>query len=112
MLEKSALLEKFSLQTKKVMIESVGEEVEIKKLSIAQRQEVNEILFGNVTVKEAGKQRDISISNYNKAAKLGVSYGLVSPKLTIHDLNKLADNAAEFINEVFNAIQEFDEPKK
>lgn len=112
MLDKTSLIEKFSSQTKSVAIESIGDEVKIKKLTIAQRQEVNETLFGTSTIQKAGKQIDIEVARYNKAAKLAVSYGLVEPKLSLRDIEKLDEDAEQFINEVFNAIQEFDEPKK
>lgn len=112
MLDKDALLEKFTSQTKTVHIEAVGDEVKIKKLTIAQRQEVNDILFGNAVIQKTGKNVEVGITNYNKAAKVAVSYGLVEPKLTLRDIEKLDDTAADFINEVFNALQEFDEPKK
>lgn len=111
MLNKDALLDKFTSQTKVVLIDSVDDEVKIKKLTIAQRQEVNDVLFGDEKIGKAGKV-DVGITNYNKAAKLAVSYGLVEPKLSIRDIEKLDDSANDFINEVFNAIQEFDEPKK
>lgn len=112
MLDKEALLEKFGSQTKVIEIESIGEEVKIKKLTIAQRQEVNDILFANAVIQKAGQPVEVEITNYNKAAKLATSYGLIEPKMSLRDIEKLSDDAADFINEVFNAIQEFDEPKK
>jgi len=112
MLDKNSLLDKFTSQTKVILIDSVDDEVKIKKLTIAQRQEVNDILFGDAKMAKAGKSIDVGITNYNKAAKLAVSYGLVEPKLSLRDIEKLDDSANDFINEVFNAIQDFDEPKK
>ena len=112
MLDKDSILEKFALQTKTVQIEAVGGEVKIKKLTIAQRQEVNDLLFGESKIAASGKQMEIEVTRYNKAAKLAVSHGLIEPKLTMREIEKLSEDANDFINEVFNAIQEFDEPKK
>lgn len=112
MLDKESLLDKFTSQTKTVMIESVSDEVKIKKLTIAQRSEVNEVLFGEAKIQKAGKNIEVGVTNYNKAAKIAVSYGLIEPKLTLREIEKLDDTAEGFINEVFNALQEFDEPKK
>ena len=112
MLDKESLVEKFALQTKTVTIESAGGDVKIKKLTIAQRQEVNDLLFGEAKVAQANKGVEVEVTRYNKAAKLAVSYGLVEPKLSIREIEKLSEDANDFIMEVFNAIQEFDEPKK
>lgn len=109
---KETLLSNFELQTKEVELDSICETVKIKKLTIAQREEVNEILFGESKMQSSSKRVEIEISRYNKASKLAVSYGLVEPKLSLNDINKLSDSASEFISEVFNAIQDFDEPKK
>jgi len=106
------LLAKFGLQEKTVFIDSIGDNVKIKKLTISQREEVNEILFGDAKIQTGRKKMEVGIANYNKAAKLGVSFGLVEPKLTLSDIDKMSDDVSNFINEVFNAIQEFDEPKK
>lgn len=112
MLDRDSILEKFSLQTKVVTLDSVKEEVKVRKLTIAQRQEVNDLLFGDSKIAQSGKNVEIELARYNKAAKLAVSYGLVEPKLSMRELDKLSEDANDFIQEVFNAIQEFDEPKK
>lgn len=112
MIDKEALISKFASQTKTVDISSIDAEVKIKKLTIAQRQEVNDILFAGSTLKKEGESVEVGVANYNKAAKLGVAYGLVEPKLSKKEIDSLSDSASDFINEVFNAIQEFDEPKK
>lgn len=112
MLDKSAILEKFTLGTKTVALESIDGEVKIKRLNIAQRQEVNDVLFGEAKIQKAGKNMEIEVTRYNRAALLGVSYGLVEPKLTQREISQLSESANDFLNEVFNAIQEFDEPKK
>ena len=112
MLDKEAMQEKFALQTKTVQIEAIGDEVKIKKLTIAQRQEVSDLLFGDAKIAQSGKPMEIEVARYNKAAKLAVSHGLIEPKLTMREIEKLSEDANDFINEVFNAIQEFDEPKK
>ncbi len=112
MLDKEELLTKFGLGTKTVALESVDAEVEIKRLTIAQRQEVNEVLFGDAKIQKAGKNMEIEVTRYNKAALIGVSYGLTKPKLSTREISHLSENANDFIIEVFNAIQEFDEPKK
>lgn len=112
MLDKETIIDKFALQTKTISLESIEGEVKIKKLTVAQRQEVNDILFGDAKVVGASRSVEVEVARYNKAAKLAVSYGLVEPKLSMRDIEKLSEDANEFIMEVFNAIQEFDEPKK
>ena len=112
MIDKESLFDKFSLQSKTVHIDSIDGEVKVKKLTIAQRQEVNDLLFGDAKVAKSGKNMEIEVARYNKAAKLAVSYGLSEPKLSMREIEKLSEDANDFIMEVFNAIQEFDEQKK
>lgn len=112
MITKEELLDKYSLQTKTVNIKAINAEVKIKKLTIAQRQEVDELLFGDAVAEGASKGIKVEIARYKKAAKLAVSYALVEPELKPADLDRLNDNATDFINEVYAAIEEFDQPKK
>lgn len=112
MLDKNTLLEKYGTQSKIVTLKSVEADVKIQKLTIAQRQEVNDLLFGESKMQKAGKAMEVEVTRYQKASKLAVSYGLVDPKLTTREIEKLSEDAADFVDEVFNAIQEFDVPKK
>jgi len=112
MVDKKTLLKKFELQTKTVHIEAIDGDVKIKKLSIAQRQEVNEVLFGDATFSGDAANVEIEVTRYNKAAKLGVSFGLVEPSLSVDEIEQMSEDANDFILEVFGSIQEFDTPKK
>lgn len=114
MINKKDLLEQFGIgESKTIKIEAIDGEVKIKKLTVAQRSEVNKKLFKDADPVELAKgQVAIDMVNFNEAAKLGVSYGLVEPNLSLRDIENMSENALDFINETFNAIQEFDEPKK
>lgn len=80
-----------------VEIESWGGEVKIRTLTVAQGREVAAL--------------------YNKGDRVGsvvrtVYYGLVEPKVTLKQLDKLASRAGmNGINEIAQAISELDSPK-
>jgi len=113
MLDKKEFLNKYEPQTKVIALECMdGAEVKIKKLSVSQRQEVNDVMFGDAKFASGSKKMEVEVTRYNKASKLGVAYGLIEPRLSVSELDKLSEDVTEFINEVFSAIQEFDVPKK
>jgi len=111
-MKREDLLARFGLQEKTVFINSIQSEVKIRKLNLIQREEVNDILFSNTKFLTGMKKVQVPMLDLSKAAKVGVSYGLVEPVLTLNDIEKFSEDSNDFIMEVFNAIQEFDEPKK
>jgi len=106
------LFDKFKNETKKIKV-CGGEEVEIRKLTNKEYEEVQSLIMGDATAKEidAGEIR-VSIDKMSRAQLLTVAYGMVTPKQSLKDLEKLPVDSMECIGEIYKAIEEFSKPKK
>ena len=111
-ISKDDLLSRFEVVNKQVYIEAIDSEVVLKKLSINQKNEVNQIMFGANPTADKNGQFQVNPVDWSKAALKGVQYGLVEPKLKPSELSSLSDEAEEFLSEVFNAIQDLSNPKE
>ncbi len=111
MLDIQTLKDKFATQSKTIYVKAVDDEVRIRKLSIAQRARVDEIMFDGVVTDSKGEV-PISINNYRKATKLAISFALIEPEMSLKDLDELGDDSVKFIDEIYNALSEFDKAGK
>ena len=105
-ISKDSLQARFKAATKSVFIESIEDKVKVRALTLAESNEVNTIMFANSSQVGKDKQLSLNPSDYAKAALKGVQIGLIEPKMKSSELSELSKDAVDFINEVFNAIQE------
>ena len=119
MLNLEDIQKKVGVKTKSKTLKSVPGEVTIGELTIAQQEQVNDILFAHIdlsdekhkNLKEDDKIK-IDPKNFIEAKRLTVSFGLIEPKMSLDDLKDLGTKGYALINEVYDAIKEFDSEKK
>lgn len=113
MIEKNALLEKFKRNQKKIKVKAWGEEVVIQQLSVKEKSEVESFILGDATPEELRNGTfKIGMAAAIESRILAVSYALVEPKMSVEDLNSLDASASEGLGEIYQAIEDFNTPKK
>ena len=92
--------ERFSVKTKKLKIDALGgAEVVVKDLTIAEINEINSKVVGDVG-KDGVPVMDIkkaTILKYEKVSKM-----LVEPKIAVDDLLKLSGDAVKAVDEILS----------
>lgn len=96
---------KFQAETKKVKVKSLdNQEVTIRTLSIEEADR-----FAKMMIKDTSDDGKVSF-DYTALAdirKEKVSVAMTEPKLSLKEINELSAQAAEAINEIADAIDEF-----
>jgi len=109
---KEQLFGRFGNTTKKIKVKAWNMEVEIRKLTVAESNSVNALLYADVPAQEAAKGKvEVSIGKMNESATLAVSFALVNPALTLLELGNLI-GAMEGITEIKQELDVWDKPKK
>ena len=107
------LRDRFKIDTKEVYIKAWGGNVTIKKLTIAEENKVNELLYSDVTSDELENNKiKVNISKANEANILRASFALVKPKMKPKELSSLPPEALEGVEEIIKALAEWSKPKK
>lgn len=114
MITKDQLFKQFTPETKTIKVEAWGgQEVEIRKLTIAAQNEIQAVLLKDMNIaKMDGEAIEIGIEQATKASLIAVSKALVNPALTVEELESLGNDAMDGISEIKNALDEWDKPKK
>ena len=109
----TSLKDKFATSTKEVEIKSWGGTVTIKKLTIEESNRVQSVVVGNATLDDAQEGTvEVALTSVNEATLLRASLTLVSPKMKPKELGNLAPEAMEGVNEIIEALDAWDKPKK
>ena len=99
-----SFLDKFKTKTKKVFIKEWGEEVEIKQLSLGEKNEVDYLMLKgkeqDLSQKDGKIKVEIELDKFNESVFLAVSYALVNPKMSLEDVKALNADAMAGILEV------------
>ena len=93
-----------------IKLSSIDGEVKIKELSVKENNEVHRLLFKNAQIKSKDDIK-FDLANSIDALILKVHFGLVEPKMSVEQLNKLGSGAAEFLKEVAEAIDDLSAKK-
>ena len=96
--------DKFKMETKELNIKDFGKAT-IKRLTVGENDKLQNMLF-NGELKDS--KAVIDISRMSEQAKLKVSLSLVSPKMTVEQLDSLPKTATTAINEIIKAIDDWD----
>lgn len=112
-INKSELLNKFKTKTKEVEVKSWGMNVEIRELTVAESSEVQSLMLKDSTADELSSGTvNISMGKFEESKIKAVSLSLVNPKLSEGELSGMGSAASEGITEIYDAIGEFNKPKK
>lgn len=112
-MNKKDLLNKFKTKTKEVTVKSWGEVVEIRELTVSESNEVQALMLNDSTSQDlANGNINVSIGKFEEAKTKAVSMALVNPKLTEDEINGMGATAKDGIGEIYEAIGDFNEPKK
>ncbi len=111
---KEELFGRFKAETKEVAVKAWdNDKVTIRKLTIREASEVKSLLMNNATSEQLSSGKlEISVGLLEHSQYLAVSYALVTPKLTIEEIESLPTDALTGISEIHDAINEWDVPKK
>lgn len=110
---KEALGQQFKSETKTVEVKAWNGEVEIKKLTIAEKQESDAVLMKDVAIDDIKDGKiEVSVNKTQLSAVIAVSHALVSPRYKVQELLDLPSEAMEGIAEIKLALDEWDTPKK
>lgn len=110
MLELNDILMKFqTTKEKAVTIKSWNGDVKIRELTTAQRAEIIETMQGDSQIDEKGK--GLKLANLTKAQILTAHYALVEPKMSIKELESLAESAYEGIKEICDEVEKLSKKK-
>jgi len=105
------IFDKFKNETKKIKID--GEEVTIRRLTNKEANEVQEILLSDASSKEIENgEVKVSVGKLREVQLLAVSYALVEPKMSRDDLESLPEGSFDLISKIYEAVQNWDKPKK
>ena len=114
MTTKKDLLALFTQETRTLKVEAWNDaEVKIRKLNIKEQAEINDVLFGEVTLKDADDMAaNISLGAMQYAQILSASYALVEPKMTVSEIQNQTAEFLTGIAEIHDALTEWSNPKK
>jgi len=100
-------------ETKEIEVKAWGGTVVIRKLTIAETNKINDLILSDATPEELenGKMK-VKVSKANEANILKVSFALVQPKMKPKELESLSPEAMDGINEIIEALEAWDKPKK
>ena len=83
----------------------LGEEVELGEFTIAQFDEIQDILLGSQSLdKISGGEARASLSSFRASQYKAIEYGVVSKKITGKELGALKASQAKDVNELYEAI--------
>jgi len=113
-MNKKEFLAKHSTKTKEITVKAWDDEkVEIKELTVAESNDVQSMMLKDTdTDALASGKVEVSVSAIEASKIRAVAYALVSPKLTEAELSGLGNSARAGINEIYDAITEFNKPGK
>jgi hypothetical protein len=104
------IFDKFKVNTKKVKIDALdGAEITIQELTVAQSTEFQKRVISGI---DGDGKAEL---NYDELADIKlekVALAMVEPKLTLEELKALSSTANKAIDEISDAIDNFDEGKK
>ena len=107
------LRERFDTPTKEIEVKAWGGKVTIKKLTIEEENRVQALLLSDVTPEELEENKiNVKIANAQQANLLKASLALVKPKMKPQELGALSPEAMEGVNEIIEALEKWDKPKK
>ena len=110
---KAKLLSKLTKQSKTIRVEAWDTDVTISQLNISEGMKVQSILFKNQTLKNISDgQVEVGLEALTESNILAVSLALTSPKLSVKELNNMGPIGLDGINEIKNALDTWDKPKK
>lgn len=110
MLKIEDIRKKHPTQEKTVTIKAWGGDVRIRQLTIGERAEVMGMMMSG-DGKVVGKKIHTNAGQYAKSRILAASFALVEPSISYDELSALPD-AMDAVNEINEALNEFDAPKK
>ena len=110
MLKIEDIRKKHPTQEKTVTIKAWGGDVRIRQLTIGERAEVMGMMMAGDT-KVIGDKVQANAGQYAKSRMLAASFALVEPQISYDELSGLA-GAMEAVDEIYEALNEFDAPKK
>jgi hypothetical protein len=112
-MNKKDFLTKFKTKTKTITVKAWEEEVEIRELTVSEHNEVQSYMLKDSDLEAISHGKvEVSIGKLEGAKVKAVSMALVNPKLTEDELSGLGRSAQDGINEIYEAINGFNEPKK
>ena len=113
MSKKQDILDRFKTEEKEIHVEAWGTDVTIRRLTIEERQRVEEAMMGDATVSDSvdGKVA-VKVTDLNASVYLAVSAALVQPRFKVAELKALSEDARPGINEIHRALEAWDQPGK
>lgn len=110
MLKLEDIQKKHPTQEKTITVKAWGGDVRIRQLTIGERSEVMGMMMAGDT-KVVGDKIQANAGQYAKSRILAASFALVEPAISYEDLSSL-HGAMEAVDEIYEALNEFDTPKK
>ena len=111
LLSKDDILKKFVTDEKVIDVKAWGGKVKIRKLTMKEKAEINELMLSDATQEELEKgQVRIAISKMAEVKMRAVAYALVEPRLSYNELRQLDGAAMEGVDEIYEELEKFDQP--
>ncbi len=108
---KEDFLNKFVHETKVVHVEAWDVDVEIRKMSVKEKNTIDAVVYGDVDLVEGAVAKYKMSEQGTQNAKV-VSIILVSPKMKQEELEALSSDAQDGIAELVKIYGEWTSPKK
>lgn len=110
---KNDLLNKFKTKTKEIEVKAWDMTVEIRELTVSESSAVQAVMLNDSTSDDLSNGTvNISIGKFEESKIKAVSLSLINPKLSEAELSSMGSSASEGITEIYEAISEFNKPKK
>lgn len=110
MLKFEDIQKKHPTQEKTITVKAWGGDVRIRQLTIGERSEVMAMMMSGDGKVVRDKIR-ANAGQYAKSRILAASFALVEPAISYDDLSALS-GSMDAVNEINEALNEFDTPKK